>query len=658
MSAPANTADSSLSPAGREVTWLRVATVWMPAFAGAMCLLLEICNQQKFPNVYRFAYQQPANAIFNYILVLLVGWLFVGLAGRPLIGIGLAAMPLFLLGIANRVKKNLLFDPVFPDDLELLRDFFAIGVDFTTTWQLLMVPLAVSMPVVGWMLDRKGTLPPLGWLKRIAIIVPCAAALGAVAWSPGTRVGSALEAAGVSTEVPRSREGYWKSGLALGFTMNIRADEQRIRMEIPYTAQNVKQVSNELLHDAKPATHPSAQEIKGITDTMLASSGPPSHPDELPHVIVLHAESLFRVQDVPGLKFTQNPTPTIEKLWKASGKPLTLVGKYGGGSIYSEFEATTGFSTLVFPVPFDNPSALVLPKARPVPSLAWLFRSMGYHTVALTCYPRYMWNVDRIYPKLGYQRHIAREDFGPNDYEDRYIADSKTYGKLIEVLKSADRPTFVFAANMGSHGIYTDVAKEITDVQVIRENPVDDPEELDGYVRAIARLDRALTTLFAELQHLKRPVVVMLYGDHLPAIPEVQRILYPKSEQNNPEAKARIFTTMAFVWTSRGTVSLAEATPARRGIFLFTPWLLRECGITHPFYTAFLEQVNRQIPGIGNGLYIGADGKVTAEVPESGRRTLEMLKTLEYDVLYGERYALDAVFPEFKRESEKAGAAK
>jgi hypothetical protein len=497
--------------------------------------------------------------------------------------------------------------------------------------------------------------------------VGCGLLLTAVIVSPGTRIGGAMSAMKLARSVPRTRAGYRNAGLLLGFVLNVKADASQIVLPEPYSAQSVRQISGELLHDATAAEKgaqavPSAAQMRGISQTLLSARAPAASGTLQPHVVILHAESLFRVADMPGIELSRDPTPNIDRLWNECGRGRTLVTKFGGGSIYSEFEATTGFSTSIFPAPFNYPNQMVLPKARAVPTLAWLFRSYGYHTAAIAPYARTMWHADRLYPLMGYQQHIAREDFAAGDYQDRYIADRATVSRLLTLLKSAEGPMFVFTATMGSHGPYAGCAKEVTDVAVtshVKGTGAADAAALEGYVRTLSRLDDAMGVLFDGLKQLDRPVVVLLYGDHLPAIAELQRAVARGDQDKMPlRAKAQLFTTVAFVWSSgqsaESTGARAASTPPQRSIFLFVPELLRRCGLSHPYYTDFLEQVARQSPGIGVDLYLSATGAPSRTPPPEAARTLETLRTIEYDIFVGEQHCTGDLFPEFTKMSAAA----
>src|SRR5437764_12547285 len=115
--APSAADSREASPPRRQRhRWFAIA-LWTPLYAIAMTILLEACNQAKFPSILRFPLEHPANAAMNLAILLPLAWFCIALTARPLAGLGLAALPLLLLGIANRLKKNFLFDPIFPDDV-------------------------------------------------------------------------------------------------------------------------------------------------------------------------------------------------------------------------------------------------------------------------------------------------------------------------------------------------------------------------------------------------------------------------------------------------------------------------------------------------------------------------------------------------------------
>src|SRR5439155_11110128 len=243
----------------------------------------------------RLPVQQPVNAATNLVLAMLLGWLCVGLTGRLLTGMGWAALPMMVIGIADRLKKNYLFDPIFPDDLGMWRDFLAVGVNFIKLGYLLLAASALALPLIGWGIDRRIKTPRLSAARRVGICLACGLALAAVIAAPGTSIAGAMSTWKIPSHVARSRAGYQQGGLLLSFTLNIKSDESEIVLPAPYTAPSVRQISRELLHDATPPPVPSAAMMRGISQTLLSAGTRPTTGAQLPHVVLVRAESLFPV---------------------------------------------------------------------------------------------------------------------------------------------------------------------------------------------------------------------------------------------------------------------------------------------------------------------------------------------------------------------------
>ncbi|QOV88461.1 LTA synthase family protein [Humisphaera borealis] len=653
MTDDASPRNSPQPATGVQRKWLGATWIGIPVHCFIVLFFLEQCSRAKPAHFFRFLAANPGYFCLNYLLILFFTWFCIAVTGRLLAGLGLALLPLMLIGVINRLKQDFLFDPFFPSDLRMIDDFWAVGINFVKGWQVLLVPLALSMPLAGWWFDRRMRHPTLGWRRRAAIGIACGLPLATLILSPGTPLAKITRELGIPARVELSRAAYREAGLLLGFTLNLKTDGQRLVPPEEYSRQSIEKLTGELMHDIQPranaATAPSGDDMKRIARNLVGGS-PSINAASIarpPHVIILHLESLFRIQDVPQFTLSRNPTPNIEKLWRDSGSIRTLTAKYGGGSIFSEFEATTAFSTSLFPDPFNLPYQLVLPKGRPVPTLAWLFRAHGYRSAAIAPYARRLFQVDKLYPLLGYEQHISREDFSPSDYDDAYIADRATVDRLLTLLKGADKPMFVFTATMGSHGPYVSSGKSMTDVTIMNPPNRSGDAQLDGYVRAIARLDLSIKTLFEGLGKLDRPVVVLGYGDHLPGIPELQKTLLPGENDPVASKKARMFTTVAFLWASDGKAASDLPDQSQRSVALLVPALLRRCGIRHPFYTEFLESVAQACPGIGVDLYIGPDGQASFKPPPGATERLETLRTIEYDIFFGSQFCAPSLFPEF-----------
>ncbi|MCK8784591.1 LTA synthase family protein [Roseomonas sp. NAR14] len=183
--------------------------------------------------------------------------------------------------------------------------------------------------------------------------------------------------------------------------------------------------------------------------------------------------------------------------------PLAVAG-FGANTMRAEFAVLTGIPDAALGLDRFNPYFRFA--RRPVRSLAWTLRARGHSATFLHPHDPRFFARDRVMPALGFERFESEADFPGADRVGRYVADA-ALGERLAALLRAPAPQFLFAVTMQAHGPW----------------PGADPR--GTYLRHLADADAMLGIVAAAARRAARPVVLCLYGDHLPALPGLPETL-------------------------------------------------------------------------------------------------------------------------------------
>lgn len=146
---------------------------------------------------------------------------------------------------------------------------------------------------------------------------------------------------------------------------------------------------------------------------------------------------------------------------------------------------------------------------------AW--RSLFVHPHDMRFYSR-----DRILPAAGFAEFVTESDFEPPaPGEGRYVKDSAVAQKVLELSSAATTPSFIYAVTMENHGPWAAEGEDGL---------------LQNYNRLVRAGDEMLTQLRKGLASLRRPALLVFFGDHRPSIPGWSE---PSGERHTPYVMLR-----------------------------------------------------------------------------------------------------------------------
>ena len=325
-----------------------------------------------------------------------------------------------------------------------------------------------------------------------------------------------------------------------------------------------------------------------------------------PNVIFVQLESFFDLNRIEGVEFSENPIPNFTRLSETNGSGLLRVKSIGSGTANTEFEVLSGLDLELFGVG-EYPYTSVLGN-RCCETIAYNLAELGYSTHAIhnhtaTFYDRY-----EVYANLGFDSFTALEymknvEYNPLGWEKDAILTEYIFGAI----NSTVGRDFVFAVSVQAHGKYPDIP--MIDNPKIKVGGIDEERfnEIEFYANQLYEADLFVGELYDAVMAFEEDTVLVLYGDHLPAL----EIAEDELENND------------LYQTDYVILSNFDLTAEDRDINAYElfPTVLGSLGITN---------------GIINKVHLAYSGEEDFS---------EILHTIGYDMLYGKQIAYPNGYP-------------
>lgn len=217
-----------------------------------------------------------------------------------------------------------------------------------------------------------------------------------------------------------------------------------------------------------------------------------------PHLVLVQCESFCDPRRCAGVAAA---LPHWDRLGAASLLHGTLaVPGFGANTMRTEFAVLSGAPPAALGLDRFNPYARFA--RRPVQSLAHALP--GHRSVVLHPFDRRFFGRDEVMPALGFTGFDAAEAFLGAPRVGAHVADAALAARIVAELRAATAPAFLFAITMQAHG------------------PWAGADGLAQWLGHIADTDRMLGSIAAAAAGLGRPLVLVAYGDHRPALTPMQ----------------------------------------------------------------------------------------------------------------------------------------
>lgn len=340
-----------------------------------------------------------------------------------------------------------------------------------------------------------------------------------------------------------------------------------------------------------------AQEYTGVEASVSS--------EEAPNIIMIMNEAFTDFSSFTDLKISEDCVPFYHSLNENAIKGQLFVPVYGGGTSSTEFEVLTA-NTMAF-----VPNGLTVYSTyinEPMSSTATTLKSQNYGGfVAIHPYKGNGYKRDKVYPLLGFNDFITRDDFPKNtDREGRHISDVADVERIIleyeKYKKDNDKPFYLFNVTMQNHSPYN--SSGVSDDIKLQYN-IDAPEA-QQYMNQVRATDDSLKKLVEYYENVDEPTIIVFFGDHQPRL-EDEFYEEVKKGYHLDELYSNMFkyNTQFVIWAN---YDIEEQQDVYISANYLNSLVLDTAGLAKNGYEQFVSEVREEVPIITKHGYIGKDG--------------------------------------------------
>lgn len=358
---------------------------------------------------------------------------------------------------------------------------------------------------------------------------------------------------------------------------------------------------------SKPDNY-SEETITEIENTVNASKKETTvTASDAPNIIVVLLESFIDPDDVKFLNCSEDPVPNFHNLYNNYSSGYLTVPVVGAGTANTEFEILTGMSLQYFGTG-EYPYKTTL-KQTDCESIASNLSSIGYGTHVVHNNGGNFYSRRNAFSMMGFDTFTSKECMNIHEYTPLgdWPTDNILIGETMKALDSTpDQSDFVYTITVQGHGDYPE--EKILTAPAIRVSGAADEGKNNSweyYINMIHEVDKFIGDLIEELSARDEKTMVVMFGDHLPTM----------GLEESDMVSGDIFKTKYITWNNFGLEK-------------------QDADVTS---YELMANITDQL-GIHEGTLF-----TYAQTQKDSEDYLTNFEQLQYDLLYGERYAYHGV---------------
>ncbi|MCI5740675.1 MAG: sulfatase-like hydrolase/transferase [Lachnospiraceae bacterium] len=325
--------------------------------------------------------------------------------------------------------------------------------------------------------------------------------------------------------------------------------------------------------------------------------------EDMPNVVVVLLESFIDPSEVNFLECSEDPIPNFHNLESNYSSGYMTVPVVGAGTANTEFEVLTGMSLQYFGTG-EYPYKTIL-KQTDCESIASDLSKLGYGTHVVHNNGGNFYSRANAFSMMGFDTFTSKELMNITEYTPlgSWPTDDILIDETIKAMDATpDQQDFVYTITVQGHGDYpTEKVIENPEITVSGAEDEATNNQWEYYINEIHEVDKFIGNLTQALAERDEDTILVLWGDHLPTL--------GLSEEDM--ATGDIFKTKYVTWNNFGMAK-------------------EDADLTS---YQLLAHLTGQL-GIHEGTIFRFHQSQSAS--ETYLRDLE---NLQYDLLYGNRYA-------------------
>jgi phosphoglycerol transferase MdoB-like AlkP superfamily enzyme len=562
-------------------------------------LIIETLARQSLPGLGGLVFMVTKPLVFfDNVLIIFASLSIATLFKRRAFVMTLVSSVWMAIGIANGIILTQRMTPFTMKDLSSLTDGATIMTNYLSVMQIgLMIGGVAAIVIAFVVLFIKGPKKPAKVnIKRnlIAVVLVIFCAFGGTFGLIKTNV--------MSTFFGNLAYAYQDYGVPYCF-INTWLNTG-IHRPANYSKKAVQSIFND-------------SEYTGSNKTMKLTQSNIANTENKPNVIFLQLESFVDPELFTNIKLSEDPIPYYRSLMKNYSSGSLTVPACGAGTANTEFEVMTGLSVKFFG-PGEYPFKSVL-KDKTAESVARDLKSIGYSTHAIHNHRAMFYNRNEVFKNLGYDTFTSVEYMSDVQKTPKgWAKDAILTSQIMDAMNSTKKKDYIYTISVQGHGKYpTEKMIANPKIKVTSAPDEETKNKYEYYVNQVHEMDNFVKKLTATLSKYDEPVVLVMYGDHIPALDVTEDSYKAKN----------LYQTQYVIWSN------FKMTKEDKDLYAYQ------------LSADVLDRV---------GIHTGTTIKYHQDKNHNSKNYLKNLKLLGYDMLYGKDYIYGGYDP-FKKSKMKMG---
>ena len=551
-----------------------------------MCFLIEWISRRSWSYTIEFVTQHTGAYLYNSFLIF-VFYTLCYLWSNQIFTRMLVTVVIFALGLTNGIVLSNRVTPFGFTDMYMISDLLTMqDTNYFTAQQAMMVVIALVIYIIFLIfLFIKGKRVPKRvpfWIRLVLIV------LSFCSIAPVTMV---LRNQGViEGYFGNLQKGYYDNGFLYGFGTSVV--DRGMSKPFGYSEDAVAEVIAE-----------SEAGAGGEETTLNSTDGP--------NIIVVLLESVYDVSEVKFMETSQDPMPYLHYLEENYSTGHLTVPVVGAGTCNSEFEVLTGMSCTFFG-PGEYPQKTIL-KETDCESVAADLKSVGYSSHVVHNNGGNFYSRKNAFSMMGFDTFQSKEMLDITDYTPlgSWPTDDILIDSSIEAMASTEGSDFLYTITVECHGDYPKYQVEEDPAITVTCEGKDEGTNYawEYYVNRLYNEDDFVQKYVEALEEFDEPTILIMFGDHLPTM----------GLTDDEVETGDLYQTKYFTWNNFGMEK-------------------EDKDLTS--YQLVSEYLSRL--GFHEGTMVSYNQTATAAGEKAGSTEyMEGLEMLQYDLLYGKRYAYE-----------------
>ena len=555
----------------------RYSLVFHFILACFLVFVIEVISRRNLVSAVTFLSNHTLAFLYNALIIFASLTLVYLTKYRAQFRVLISGLWIFL-GTVNGLILSNRVTPFSYTDIKMISDLFQMQntTYFTATEAAIVVSIVVAFFVFLGLFFVKG--PRYQGTRHHVLVPVCILALVFVGLPVTTH--AAQDSNIIASYFSNIAQGYSDYGFVYGFSTSVVGRG----MDKPedYSEETIEAIGT-LVDSASPAT----------TVT----------PENAPNVICVLLESFTDPYDINFLNMSEDPVPNFHALEQNFSTGYLTVPVVGAGTANTEFEVLTGMSMQYFGTG-EYPYKTIL-KETDCESIASNLSKLGYGTHVVHNNTATFYSRNNAFSMMGFDTFTSKElmnitSFTPTE---SWPTDDVLVQETVKAMDATEgQSDFVYTITVEGHGDYPS-EKVLEDPAIAVTGVADESSnnQWEYYVNMLHEVDDFIGDLVSAVDRRGEDTIIVFFGDHLPTLGLTDEDMKSGS----------IFKTKYITWNNMGL--------AKEDADLTAYQLLAQT----------MDQA-----GIHEGtMFRYHQTQADSETYLSG------LDNLQYDLLYGKRYA-------------------